>query len=149
MENEIIWTEDREYEGFKRIKFKDNTFNFVDTTGKILSENRFFFVYNFRDGFALVEFKNRNFNLINKDGKFLFKDNLLYSERNLDKINSIQFQDKTWNFIDTKGKLLLNENVKSIEFFKDSQIYEVKAENGNIFFVDSNLNIYTKYGVLN
>jgi len=50
----------------------DGKWNFIDTEGKLLSEQWYDYAWSFREGFATVEL-NRKFNFINRKGNLFYK----------------------------------------------------------------------------
>lgn len=87
-----------------------NEFNFVDTTGKYISEKWFDAVSNFNEFNIAIVYDNGMYNLIDTSGKILslqwFYD---IDEPNTDGISKVRWNDNEVNFITKDGKLLWDE----------------------------------------
>ena len=61
-------------EGFAAVRRGDELYNFIDTKGKILSEQWFDWVDDFKDGFARLQRSDDLMNFIDANGKILSND---------------------------------------------------------------------------
>lgn len=104
------------YEGFALVEL-DNKRNFIDTEGKLLSNQWFDDAWSFNEGFAPVELNGKR-NLIDKSGKLLSEqwyDNVCDFHEGFAPVKL----DGKWNFIDTSGKLLLEQWYDWVDDFCD------------------------------
>ena len=106
-------------EGFARIRNCESKYNFIDTKGKILSEQWYKFADIYRDGFALVEREDGLQNYIDKQVKLLSNDWLDWLDNFKDGLAVVKRANGKYNFIDTKGKILSNEWFRWVDYFKD------------------------------
>ena len=90
-------------EGYARVN-KDWKWNFVNTEGKLLSEEWLDYAYTFNEGYAIVE-KGGKYNFINTEGKLLSEEwwDAVWSFR---EGYALVKKDGTWYKIGKDGKLL-------------------------------------------
>ena len=106
-------------DGFARIKNCESKYNFIDTKGKILSEQWFAWVDEFKDGFAVVKNEDYVYNFIDKQGKILSEK---WFEKAFDFNEGVAVVEKPIglrNYIDKDGKLLSNEWFNNAHSFHD------------------------------
>ena len=104
---------------FARIRTCESKYNFIDTKGKILSEQWFAWVDEFKDGFAVVKNEDYVYNFIDKQGKILSEK---WFEKAFDFNEGFAVVEKPIglrNYIDKDGKLLSNEWFNNAHSFHD------------------------------
>lgn len=94
-------------------------YNYIDTNGKLLSNEWFKSASYFYNGFAVVQRGYNQYNFIDRQGKLLsdewFKDVDYF---NKDGLARVQRKDSKWNFINTDGKIISEQWFKSVEDFQ-------------------------------
>ena len=90
-------------EGFAKVRLKDK-WNFIDTTGKLLSEQWYDEAWDFTEGFAKVVLDGK-FNHIDTKGKLLSKQWYDWTRCFYEGFAPVKLDGK-WNHIDNKGKLM-------------------------------------------
>ena len=106
-------------EGFARIRTCERQYNFITKDGKILSEQWFAWVDDFKDGFAVVKNEDYVYNFIDKKGKILSEK---WFEKAFDFNEGFAVVEKTIglrNYIDKDGKLLSDEWFENAHSFHD------------------------------
>ena len=106
-------------DGFARVKNCERQYNFIGKDGKILSEQWFAWVDDFKDGFAVVKNEDYVYNFIDKKGKFLSEQ---WFEKAFDFNEGFAVVEKPIglrNYIDKDGKLLSDEWFNNAHSFKD------------------------------
>ena len=106
-------------EGFARIRTCERQYNFITKEGKILSEQWFDWVDDFKDGFAVVKNEDYVYNFIDKQGKILSEK---WFEKAFDFNEGVAVVEKPIglrNYIDKDGKLLSNEWFNNAHSFHD------------------------------
>ena len=102
------------HEGFAVVILNEK-YNFIDTSGKMLSEQWYDWAGNFHEGFALVEL-NGKYNFINTKGELLSEQWYDYANIFSGGFARVRLNDK-YNFIDTEGKLLSERWYNEAYFF--------------------------------
>lgn len=131
-------------DGLTRIKNCERKYNFIDKKGKILSEQWFEWVDDFKDGFAVVKNEDYVYNFIDKQGKFLSEK---WFEKAFDFNEGFAVVEKTIglrNFIGKDGKLLSDEWFNNAHSFKDGlakvqridKKYNFINKNGKLLFAE-------------
>ena len=90
-------------DGFAIVKL-NRKFNFINTDGKLLSDQWFDTAWDFFDGFAKVALKNK-YNFLNTEGQFVSSQWFDWALYFNDGLVRVQLNHK-WNFINAKGELL-------------------------------------------
>ena len=106
-------------DGFARVKNCERQYNFIGKDGKILSEQWFAWVDEFKDGFAVVKNEDYVYNFIDKQGKILSEK---WFEKAFDFNEGFAVVEKPIglrNYIDKDGKLLSNEWFNNAHSFHD------------------------------
>ena len=106
-------------DGFARVKNCERQYNFIGKDGKILSEQWFAWVDDFKDGFAVVKNEDYVYNFIDKQGKILSEK---WFEKAFDFNEGFAVVEKPIglrNYIDKDGKLLSNEWFNNAHSFHD------------------------------
>lgn len=93
-------------DGFARVQREDRLWNFIDKQGKILSEQWFNYVDNFKEGFARVARTNGEWNFIDKKGNYLFNEWFYYLENFNEGLAKVRRGDDLYNFIDKQGNIV-------------------------------------------
>ena len=104
---------------FARIRTCESKYNFIDTKGKILSEQWFEWAEDFQEGFAVVKNEDYVYNFIDKQGKILSEK---WFEKAFNFNEGFAVVEKTIglrNYIDKDGKLLSNEWFNNAHSFHD------------------------------
>ena len=122
-------------EGFAAVRRGDELYNFIDTKGKILSEQWFEWIGDFYDGLARVKRKDGKFNYIGEDGKLLSEQWFYWVGDFHDGFAMVGREDYLNNFIDKQGKILSNEWFDCVEYFKDG-FATVQRTNGLQNYID-------------
>jgi hypothetical protein len=107
---EYEWV-DNFYNGVAQVKLSDDTFNYIDKQGNLLSKQNFKRVYDFEEGFGLVQLSKDNWNYIDTKGNLLSKQNFKRVSFFNDGFAVVQLSDnkryyidKDLNFYDSKTK---------------------------------------------
>ena len=95
-------------DGFARVRNCDKKYNFIDTKGKILSDEWFEKAFDFNDGFAKVQRTNGEYNLIDKNGNYLSDEWFNYVGNFHDGFREVQRTNGEWAKIDKTGNLIKN-----------------------------------------
>lgn len=101
------------YDGFAIVDLKDAKHNFIDTKGKLLSEDKFDECVRFSEGFARVR-TGKKWNYIRTNGKLLFPKNtdIQMCGDFHEGFAFVAIKDKhngklNWNYVDKNGNFLL------------------------------------------
>ena len=122
-------------DGFARVKNCERQYNFIGKDGKILSEQWFVWVDDFKDGFAVVKNEDYVYNFIDKKGKFLSEQ---WFEKAFDFNEGFAVVEKPIglrNYIDKDGKLLSDEWFNNAHSFKDG-LAKVQRRDGLWSFIN-------------
>ena len=122
-------------DGFARVKNCERQYNFIGKDGKILSEQWFVWVDDFKDGFAVVKNEDYVYNFIDKKGKFLSEQ---WFEKAFDFNEGFAVVEKPIglrNYIDKDGKLLSDEWFNNAHSFKDG-LAKVQRSDKQYNFID-------------
>ena len=122
-------------EGFARIRTCERQYNFITKDGKILSEQWFAWVDDFKDGFAVVKNEDYVYNFIDKKGKILSEK---WFEKAFDFNEGFAVVEKPIglrNYIDKDGKFLSNEWFKWLNNFNEG-FARVQRTNGEWCKID-------------
>ena len=126
-------------DGFARVKNCERQYNFIGKDGKILSEQWFVWVDDFKDGFAVVKNEDYVYNFIDKKGKFLSEQ---WFEKAFDFNEGFAVVEKPIglrNYIDKDGKLLSDEWFNNAHSFKDG-LAKVQRSDKQYNFINKNGN---------
>ena len=128
-------------DGFARIRNCDKKYNFIDKQGKLLSEQWFEWVDNFKDGLAVVKNEDYVYNFIDKNGKILSDKwfNVAYSFK--DGFAEVQRTNGLRNFINKDGKILSDEWFNDVTTFYDG-LAKVERTNGELCKIDKSGKLY-------
>jgi hypothetical protein len=96
---EYKWVDDY-YEGLARVQLSEDTFNFVDEQGNLLSKQNFNWVYSFGEGFALIKLSDDTWNFIDKQGNLLSKQNFKDAYHFYEGFAEVELSDNTRYLID-------------------------------------------------
>ena len=122
-------------EGFAAVRRGDELYNFIDTKGKILSEQWFDWIDNFNEGFARVQRSDELYNFIDKNGKLLSEQWFDWVDDFKDGFARLQRSDDLMNFIDANGKILSNDWLAWVGDF-DNGFAKVQRTNGELAKID-------------
>jgi hypothetical protein len=131
------------YEGFARVRLSDDTFNFIDKEGNLLSKQNFKYVDKFEEGFAEVELSDGTYNFIDEQGNLLSKQNFKRVGYFHEGFAKVKLSDDSYNFIDTKGNLLSKQNFKYAYSFNEGFAI-VKFSHDSYNFIDTKGNLLSK-----
>ena len=111
--------EQRKKEKLAIVQRGEFEYNYIDTNGKLLSNEWFKSASCFYNGFAVVQRGYNQYNFIDRQGKLLsdewFKDVDYF---NKDGLARVQRKDGKWNFITKEGKIISEQWFKSVEDFQ-------------------------------
>jgi uncharacterized protein YaaR (DUF327 family) len=133
------------YEGFARVKLSEDSYNFIDKQGNLLSkEQNFKDVYSFKEGFAVVLLSDGTYNFLDKEGNFLSKQNFEWVNNFNNGFARVKLSEDSYNFIDKQGNLLSKEqNFKDVySFEKGFAMVELSQDNWN--YIDKQGNLLSK-----
>ena len=127
MKQNFEWVDDFK-EGFAKVQLLDNTYNFIDRHGNLLSKQNFKWVYDFQDDFARVKLSDGTYNLLDRHGNLLSKQNFKWVGDFEDGFTIVQLLNGTWycidkdlNFYDYESKTpvstLFNETLARLNKF--------------------------------
>ena len=122
-------------EGFAAVRRGDELYNFIDTKGKILSEQWFEWIDNFNEGFARVQRSGGQYNFIDKQGKLLSEQWFDWVDDFQEGFARVQRFDDLMNFIGANGKILSNEWLAWVGDF-DNGFAKVQRTNGELAKID-------------
>ena len=122
-------------EGFAAVRRGDELYNFIDTKGKILSEQWFDWIDNFNEGFARVQRSDELYNFIDKNGKLLSEQWFEWADNFNEGFARLQRGDELMNFIDANGKILSNDWLAWVGDF-DNGFAKVQRTNGEQCKID-------------
>ena len=122
-------------EGFASVRRGDELYNFIDEKGKLLSDEWFEWIDNFKEGFARVQRSDELYNFIDKQGKLLSEQWFAWVDDFNEGFARLQRSDDLMNFIDANGKILSNEWFSWVNDFKDG-FAKVQRTNGEYFKID-------------
>jgi hypothetical protein len=121
-------------EDYGMVYLKDKGFNFINTEGKLISEDKWYDeVYNFNDGYARVYIKNIGWNYLNEEGKLLFDDWYNYAYDFEGGYARVKINDK-YNIINTEGKPVFDEWFDDIDEHRSGYIVTLNGKNNFIHF---------------
>ena len=103
-------------DGFAIVQL-NGKWNFINTEGKIISNQWFDIVGNFRGGFARVQL-NGKYNFINTEGKIISNQWFYYAYYFSEGFAEVQLNGKR-NFINTEGKIISNQWFDGVGHFSD------------------------------
>ena len=122
-------------EGFASVRRGDELYNFIDEKGKLLSDEWFDWIDNFKEGFARVQRSDGQYNFIDKQGKLLSEQWFAWVDDFQEGFARVQRFDDLMNFIGENGKILSNEWFAWVGDF-DNGFAKVKRTNGEYFKID-------------
>ena len=122
-------------EGFAAVRRGDELYNFIDTKGKILSEQWFDWIDNFNEGFARVQRSDELYNFIDKNGKLLSEQWFDWVDDFNEGFARVQRSDDLMNFIGANGKILSNDWLAWVGDF-DNGFAKVQRTNGEQCKID-------------
>ena len=122
-------------EGLARLKNCESKYNFIDKKGKILSEQWFEWVDDFKDGFARLHRSDKLYNFINKQGKLLSDEWFYWVDIFNNGLAVVQRRNDLRNFIGKKGKILSDEWFNDAHSFIDG-LAIVQRTNGECCKID-------------
>ena len=122
-------------DGFARVKNCERQYNFIDTKGKLLSEQWFDWADNFNNGFARLQRGDGLWNFIDRQGNYLFNEWFYWVGDFHNGLARVRRGDGLWNFIDKNGKILYDEWFNDAHSFNDG-LAEVKRTNGEWAKID-------------
>ena len=122
-------------DGLAKVQRKDRLYNFIDTKGKILSNEWFIDAYSFHDGLAKVQRKDNKWNFIDKDGNYLYNEWFNYLGDFHDGFTKVQREDRLYNFINKDGNFLSKEWFDWVDYFQDGFAL-VERENHEYNYID-------------
>ena len=122
-------------EGFAAVRRGDELYNFIDTKGKILSEQWFDWIDYFHDGFARVQRSDELYNFIDKNGKLLSEQWFDWVDDFENGFARVQRSDDLMNFIDANGKILSNDWLAWVGDFENG-FAKVQRTNGELAKID-------------
>ena len=122
-------------EGFAAVRRGDELYNFIDTKGKILSEQWFDWIDNFNEGFARVQRSDELYNFIDKNGKLLSEQWFDWVDDFENGFARVQRSDDLMNFIGANGKILSNDWLAWVGDF-DNGFAKVQRTNGELAKID-------------
>ena len=99
---ELLYYSDR----FARVQRGDGLWNFIDKYGKIISEQWFEWVDDFKEGFARVRRSDGQYNFIDKEGKILSDEWFNLVDNFQEGFARVRRSDRKYNYIDKQGELL-------------------------------------------
>ena len=123
------------HEGFAAVRRGDELYNFIDEKGKLLSDEWFEWIDNFKEGFARVQRSDELYNFIDKQGKLLSEQWFAWVDDFQEGFARVQRFDDLMNFIGANGKILSNEWFSWVNDFKDG-FAKVQRTNGEYFKID-------------
>ena len=133
--NEIVLDLLYYQEGFAAVRRGDELYNFIDEKGKLLSEQWFDWIDNFKEGFARLQRFDGQYNFIDKQGKLLSEQWFAWVDDFQEGFARVQRFDDLMNFIGENGKILSNEWFAWVGDF-DNGFAKVKRTNGEYFKID-------------
>ena len=122
-------------EGFAAVRRGDELYNFIDTKGKILSEQWFDWIDNFNEGFARVQRSDELYNFIDKNGKLLSEQWFDWVDDFENGFARVQRSDDLMNFIGANGKILSNDWLNWVGDFENG-FAKVQRTNGELAKID-------------
>ena len=133
--NEIVLDLLYYQEGFAAVRRGDELYNFIDTKGKILSEQWFDWIDYFHDGFARLQRGDGQYNFIDKQGKLLSEQWFAWVDDFQEGFARVQRFDDSMNFIGANGKIISSEWFAWVGDFHDG-FAKVQRTNGEYFKID-------------
>ena len=122
-------------EGFASVRRGDELYNFIDEKGKLLSDEWFDWIDNFKEGFARLQRGDELYNFIDKQGKLLSEQWFEWIDNFNEGFARLQRSDDLMNFIGENGKILSNEWLAWVGDF-DNGFAKVKRTNGEYCKID-------------
>ena len=122
-------------EGFASVRRGDELYNFIDEKGKLLSDEWFEWIDNFKEGFARVQRSDELYNFIDKQGKLLSEQWFAWVDDFQEGFARVQRFDDLMNFIDANGKIISSEWFAWVGDF-DNGFAKVQRTNGEYFKID-------------
>ena len=107
--NEIVLDLLYYQEGFSAVRRGDELYNFIDEKGKLLSEQWFDWIDNFKEGFARVQRSDGQYNFIDANGKILSNEWFAWVDDFQEGFARVQRFDDLMNFIGANGKIISSE----------------------------------------
>ena len=92
--------------GFARVKLNDK-YNYINTEGRLISNQWFDDVWGFNNGIAEVEL-NRKYNFINQEGRLISNQWFDYTDNFINGFSLVELNNKR-NFINQEGRLISNQ----------------------------------------
>ena len=122
-------------EGFASVRRGDELYNFIDEKGKLLSDEWFEWIDNFKEGFARVQRSDELYNFIDKQGKLLSEQWFAWVDDFQEGFARVQRFDDLMNFIDANGKIISSEWFAWVGDF-DNGFAKVQRTNGEWAKID-------------
>ena len=122
-------------EGFASVRRGDELYNFIDEKGKLLSDEWFDWIDNFKEGFARLQRGDELYNFIDKQGKLLSEQWFEWIDNFNEGFARLQRSDDLMNFIGENGKILSNEWLAWVGDF-DNGFAKVQRTNGEYCKID-------------
>lgn len=123
------------HEGFAAVRRGDELYNFIDEKGKLLSDEWFEWIDNFKEGFARVQRSDELYNFIDKQGKLLSEQWFAWVDDFQEGFARVQRFDDLMNFIDANGKIISSEWFAWVGDF-DNGFAKVQRTNGEWAKID-------------
>ena len=133
--NEIVLDLLYYQEGFASVRRGDELYNFIDEKGKLLSDEWFDWIDNFKEGFARVQRSDGQYNFIDANGKILSNEWFAWVDDFQEGFARVQRFDDLMNFIDTDGKIISSEWFAWVGDF-DNGFAKVQRTNGELAKID-------------
>ena len=122
------------------IVVKAGKFNFINTEGKLLTDEWWNYAYTFSEGYAKVE-NDYKYNFINTEGKLLTETWWDYAY-SFNEGYAVVEKDRKYNYINAEGKLLSEEWWDYAYNFKDG--YSVVEKCGKYNFINKEVKLLTE-----
>ena len=133
--NEIVLDLLYYQEGFASVRRGDELYNFIDEKGKLLSDEWFDWIDNFKEGFARVQRSDGQYNFIDKQGKLLSEQWFAWVDDFQEGFARVQRFDDLMNFIGANGKIISSEWFAWVGDFNEG-FAKVQRTNGELAKID-------------
>lgn len=130
-------------DGFARVQRGDGLWNFINKDGKLLSNEWFEWVDNFKEGFARLQRSDGQYNFIDKEGKILSDEWFNLVDNFQEGFAVVEKTIGLRNFIDTKGRILSNKWFSDAHSFNDG-LAVVQRGDSLYNFIDKDGNFLSK-----
>ena len=122
-------------EGFAAVRRGDNLYNFIDEKGKLLSEQWFDWIDNFKEGFARLQRGGGQYNFIDANGKIISEQWFDWVDDFNEGFARLQRSDDLMNFIGANGKIISSEWFAWVGDFNNG-FAKVQRTNGELAKID-------------